>query len=109
MAREIQRTGRSTAVASLAWVLMPDHLHWLIQLQQGSLNELMQQLKSRSAISLNAIMGGTGPIWQKGYHDRAIRQDEDLRAVARYVVANPLRAGLAQHIGEYPFWDACWL
>ncbi|WP_369958761.1 transposase [Pseudomonas benzenivorans] len=109
MAREIRRAERSTAIASLAWVLMPDHLHWLIQLQQGSLQQLMQQLKSRSAISLNEIMGGTGPVWQKGYHDRAIRQDEDLRAVARYIVANPLRAGLVEHIGEYPYWDACWL
>lgn len=88
---------------------MPDHLHWLVQLKTGSLNQLMQRLKSRSAISLNRLHGTHGAIWQKGYHDRAIRDEEDLRDVARYIVANPLRAGLVKRIGDYPFWDATWL
>ncbi|MGH8412134.1 MAG: REP-associated tyrosine transposase, partial [Pseudomonas sp.] len=38
-----------------------------------------------------------------------IRRDEDLPAVARYIVANPLRAGLVEKIGDYPLWDAVWL
>jgi len=37
------------------------------------------------------------------------RCDEGLRAVARYVIANPVRAGLAERVGDYPFWDAVWL
>jgi len=41
--------------------------------------------------------------------DHALRSDEDLRAVARYVIANPVRAGLAQRVGGYPFWDAVWI
>jgi len=48
-------------------------------------------------------------IWQPGFHDRALRRQEDLRAVARYVVANPIRAGLAETVGDYALWDACWL
>jgi REP element-mobilizing transposase RayT len=48
-------------------------------------------------------------VWQPGYHDHAVRQDEDLRAMARYVVANPVRAGLVKDIGDYPHWDAVWL
>jgi putative transposase len=48
-------------------------------------------------------------LWQKGYHDRAIRREEDLLAVARYIVANPLRAGLVKRVGDYPLWDAVWL
>ena len=47
--------------------------------------------------------------WQTNYYDHAIRQDEDLRKVARYIVANPLRAGLVEQIGDYPLWDAMWL
>jgi hypothetical protein len=38
-----------------------------------------------------------------------LRQDEDVARVARYVVANPLRAGLVKRIGDYPLWDAAWL
>jgi len=48
-------------------------------------------------------------LWQKGYFDRALRREEDLKAMARYIVANPLRAGLVEHIGQYPLWDAIWL
>ena len=45
----------------------------------------------------------------RGLHDHAVRSDEDFRALARYVVANPLRAGLVSQIGDYPLWDAAWL
>ncbi|CAD5107964.1 REP-associated tyrosine transposase [Zestomonas carbonaria] len=95
---------------SQAWVVMPDHLHWLVQLESLPLQALMQRLKSRSAIAIDRAAGNAGNrLWQKGFHDHALRQEEDLAAVARYVVANPLRAGLVTRIGDYPHWDAIWL
>jgi REP element-mobilizing transposase RayT len=66
-------------------------------------------VKSRSAIEINRLLGRRGRIWQKGFHDHAIRKEEDLRAVARYVVANPVRAGLVQSVRDYPHWDARWI
>ncbi|HEY4530810.1 MAG TPA: hypothetical protein VIG97_10885 [Luteimonas sp.] len=51
---------------------------------------------------------GGGP-WQPGFHDRALRAEEDLLAVARYVVANPIRAGLCRGFGAWPYWDAVWI
>lgn len=109
LAQEIHWIGQSDVIDSLAWVIMPDHLHWLVQLKTGSLSQLMQRLKSRSAVATNATRRTHGAIWQKGFHDRAIRDEEDLRNVARYIVANPLRAGLVNRLGDYPFWDAVWL
>jgi len=50
-----------------------------------------------------------GPVWQKGYYDHALRDEENLAAVARYIVANPLRAGLARNVADYPLWDAVWI
>ncbi len=94
---------------SLAWVLMPDHLHWLFVLEGMALSDLIRQVKSRSAIAVNRMLNRQGPVWQAGFHDHAIRAEEDLRSVARYIVANPLRAGLVQRIGDYPLWDAVWL
>jgi putative transposase len=88
---------------TLAFVVMPDHLHWLLRLQQGSLSDSVGRIKSISAKRLG------GPIWQAGFHDRALRREEDLPSVARYVVANPLRAGLVTRVGLYPHWDAIWL
>ncbi|MNQ47860.1 Transposase IS200 like protein [compost metagenome] len=109
VAREIHATRGSTTLQTLAWVLMPDHLHWLVQLQTGTLEEHVQRLKSRSAIGLNALRNGSGRLWQKGFHDHALRREEDVRAVARYVVANPLRARLVTRLADYPFWNAIWL
>jgi putative transposase len=48
-------------------------------------------------------------LWQDGYYDRALRKEEDLQQIARYIVANPLRAKLVNKIGDYPLWDAVWL
>jgi REP element-mobilizing transposase RayT len=94
---------------TLAFVVMPDHFHWLIQLQKGSLGQLMCQAKSLSARTINAETGRTGSLWQQSFHDRALRRDEDLVKLARYVVANPLRAGVVGKLGDYPLWDAIWV
>jgi putative transposase len=96
-------------VNSLAWVVMPDHFHWLVELQQGSLADLMQKTKSMSTKTVNQFTGRKVTLWQKGFHDRALRREEDLVKVARYVVANPLRSGLVEKLGDYPLWDAIWV
>lgn len=94
----------------LAWVLMPDHWHGLIELAEGQeLARVMQRFKSRSAYEVGQALGRRGRIWQPGYHDHALRADEDVRRAARYLVANPIRAGLADSVGGYAFWDAVWL
>jgi REP element-mobilizing transposase RayT len=45
-------------------------------------------------------------LWQKGFHDRAIRTEADLPAIGRYIVTNPVRAGLVSRVGAYPHRDA---
>lgn len=104
---EMRQLNDANLVNSLAWVIIPDHLHWLFQLNEPlNLSEFVKKLKARSSLAINARIGRQGPVWQRGFHDHAIRSDEDLRAVARYIIANPLRAGLVKHIGDYPLWDA---
>ena len=98
-------------VESLAFVVMPDHLHWLFQLgATGRLHEVMHSLKRQSARGVNILLGRTGsPVWQSGFFDRALRKEDDLKAIARYIVANPIRAGLCRRVGDYPLWDAKWV
>ena len=89
---------------------MPDHLHGLLQLgERDELSVVVNRLKSASARYANRALGRTGAVWAKAFHDHALRSDEDLQNVARYVVANPLRAGLVTQGGDYPFWNAVWL
>jgi hypothetical protein len=67
---------------------------------------------SAAASALHKVAAGCRShkgVWQPGYFDRALRAEEDVREVARYIVANPLRAGLCRQIGDYPLWDALWL
>ncbi len=94
---------------SLAFVVMPDHLHWLVQLREKSLAQLMCRIKSRSSLTINRALGRKGRLWQKGYHDRGVRHEEDLKDFARYVVHNPIRAGLVGRVHDYPLWDVWWL
>lgn len=87
--------------SSQAWVLMPDHMHWLVQLgEELQLDELVRRVKSASAQRVNRLRGHSGALWQQGYYDHLIRDDENLRDVARYIVANPLRAGLVKRVGD---------
>ncbi len=107
---EMRRLQEQNLLDSFAWVLMPDHLHWLLQLNGPlALSTLVKVFKGRTARQLGLLLPNSRSIWQKGFHDHAIRREEDLRKIARYIVANPLRAGLVERIGEYPFWDARWL
>ena len=66
-------------------------------------------MKSQAAALIRKNACGRGSIWHRGFHDRAIRRDEDLVVIAKYLVANPLRAGLVTEIGDYPHWDSVWV
>jgi REP element-mobilizing transposase RayT len=104
------RNAQSESMAeSLAWVIMPDHFHWLVELKESDLPQLMRKVKSGSALAVTRAKNEPFKLWQKGYHDRAIRQESKIILAARYIVANPLRAGLVKRYGDYPLWDAVWL
>jgi putative transposase len=95
---------------TLCFVVMPDHIHWLMQLERDStLSSIVQQLKSCVTKQIRRQNLYRRSVWRRGFHDRAIRKEADLRDVARYIVLNPLRAGLVEKIGDYPHWDAMWL
>ena len=97
-------------VESIAFVLMPDHFHWLFSLGSYlSLSTIIASIKRTSSRKLNQLNKKIGSIWQKGYYDHALRKEEDIKKISRYIVANPLRAGLVDQIGDYPLWDAKWL
>lgn len=106
--RQVAKAMHDRSVASvaetLAFVVMPDHVHWLLRLLgSASLGEAVRRLKAKVSL----VFGHS--VWQRGFYDHALRRDEDLVSVARYVVANPVRAGLVRRVGDYPHWDAVWL
>ena len=99
--REEEALGRAR---TLTFVVMPDHLQWLVELgRSASLSRVVRTVKSVSSHRLGSA------VWQPGFHDHALRKEEDILDTARYIVANPLRAGLVDRLGDYPHWDAVWL
>lgn len=95
---------------TIAFVVMPDHVHWLMQLDgELDLAGCMQRIKGTSAREINKLSTIKTKVWQPGYYDHMLRDDEDLRATVRYIVANPVRANIVEKVGDYPFWNAVWL
>ena len=86
------------------FVVMPDHLHWLFVL--GDLSDRSQTVHAVKSISSRHI--GRSP-WQRGFHDHAIRDEEDIKPIARYIIANPIRAGIVRTLRDYSHWDAAWI
>lgn len=87
----------------LAYCLMPDHLHALVEAvsEQSDFPAFVKRFKQITGFTHRRDLGQA--LWQHGYHERILRNDEASEAVARYILANPIRAGLAREIGEYPF------
>ena len=105
----IQQSARLGYCHSLAWVVMPNHVHWMMTLAECSkLSSLVAATKGRASRGLQAEAGLQLPIWQPGFYEHQIRLDEDLRQQARYLIANPLRAGLVSSLDDYPYWWATW-
>ena len=92
-----------TGVALHAYCLMPDHVHLLLSPSLvcdvitfvGQFKNLAQRAAWRFGIQ--------GSFWQKGFYDHFIRTDEQLTAAIRYILENPIRAGLVHDINDYPF------
>ena len=93
----------------LVWVLMPDHWHGLLQLGGESLGRVMHRFKACASRALHESCGLDGTPWARSFHDHALRADEDIKAAARYIIGNPVRAGLAESVLAYPYWNAIWL
>lgn len=107
---ELRRLHDQGEVGSLAFVVMPEHLHWLFVLgEKHDLSDVVRLLKGRSANRVGRVVEVQRPLWQRAFFDHAVRREEDIRRIARYIVANPLRRGLVDSIRDYPLWDAIWV
>jgi REP element-mobilizing transposase RayT len=81
----------------LAWCVMPNHVHVLIETQPGhSVSNVVHSWKSFTANAINRLIGREGTLWMPEYHDRYIRDDGHLKAVVEYIENNPVKAGLVE-------------
>ena len=106
VAEEIRESDNQDRSDTFAYVVMPDHLHWLFALRpHQTLSSVVQHVKGRSSFRINKARRSSGAIWQAGFHDHAVRAEESLETLGNYVVHNPVRAGLVNGVHEYPLWE----
>jgi putative transposase len=82
---------------------MPDHLHVLAEgcREDANTARFVMRLRQVSGYAYRQRSGAR--LWQDGYHDHVLRKEDASLEIARYIVANPVRAGLCAHPREYPY------
>jgi putative transposase len=100
---QFRRTAHTWSFAILAYCFMPDHVHLLIEggSPDADLKRLAKRLKQGSAQTWVFRRGHR--LWQEGYYDRVLRAEDDAKRVARYILGNPVRAGLVACPRDYPY------
>jgi type I restriction enzyme R subunit len=79
----------------VAWVVMPNHVHALVTPRHGfALGKILHSWKSFSAHEINKQAGKLGDVWQHETYDHIVRDPDSMWHFAKYIVDNPLQAGL---------------
>lgn len=97
------RVCRKEQFVILAYCFMPDHVHVLIEgvREDADARKFIVKAKQCSAHAYASRFGQR--LWQPFGYEHVLRDDEKVQVVARYIVENPVRAGLATTVLEYPF------
>ncbi len=91
----------------LAWCVMPNHVHALIETQAGwPLAGILHSWKSFTGNKANALLARDNEFWQREYLDRYVRNAEHYEKVFSYIEENPVKAGLAKIKAEWPWSSA---
>ncbi len=107
MVRESLLRSDNVRYKLLAWVIMPNHIHFLIKPINGvSLSDIMQKFKSYTSHEANKLLDRKGKFWQEDYFDRYIRDYAHYEKTIAYIHNNPLRAGLCESHDEWQFSSA---
>lgn len=87
----------------ICYCVMSNHVHFIAYKCQKPLHRIMHSLKSYTANECNAILEREGAFWQREYFDRIVRDRNDLDKKIKYVLNNPVKAGLVGKWSEYEF------
>jgi len=97
--RSAMRSGRATIHD---FVAMPNHVHILITVPgEMSLEKVMQLIKGGFSFRAHKELGFGGEVWQRGFSDVRINDEESHRQHRAYIENNPVKAGLANSPDEY--------
>ncbi len=93
-------------VAATHYTIMPNHWHALISPLPEcgrSLSQIIKRLKGRSARRIRQQIGGCGPVWQREWFDRWMRDDHEREKTVHCIQQNPMRARLVDNRESHPW------
>lgn len=102
------RAYRYDDLGILAFVLMPNHIHLVARRGREPLGTAMRRLLGSHAMRFNRKYGRCGHLFQNRFKSKPCKTDEYLIHLVRYVHANPVRAGLVAHAGDYRYSSRWW-
>jgi putative transposase len=86
------------------FVVMPDHVHFLLTVaDEMTIEKAMHLVKGRFSHRLSHELGYKGEVWQRGFSEVQVIGSESFEKHREYIAQNPVKAGLASAINEYPF------
>jgi REP element-mobilizing transposase RayT len=92
----------------LAWVIMPNHVHVMVEQMAGyPLGDVIHAWKSFTAKEANKQLGASGSFWEPDYFDRFIRDQAHFDIAVHYIHENPVKAGLVASAEGWQ-WSSAW-
>lgn len=86
---------------------MPNHIHVLFTILDGfSLAGILHSWKSFTAHQANRVLNSTSSFWQREYFDTLVKSERQLEFVIRYILNNPVKAGLCPEVFQWPWTGA---
>lgn len=89
----------------ICYCIMPNHFHLVFELLQNNkgISKIMQSIKRISARDCNTILSRSGAFWQDESFDRWVRDEKELYFVIRYILLNPVTAGLVNDWKDWKY------
>jgi len=87
----------------ICYCVMPNHVHLVFELlnRDKSVSALMHSIKRVSSYKSNIHLNHSGKFWQDESYDRLIRDEKELYFIIKYVLNNPVKAGLVEKWDEW--------
>ncbi len=89
-----------------AYCLMGNHVHLLLQTGEESLSQVMKRIGTRFVVWYNTKYSRTGHLFQDRYRSEPVQDNAYFLTVLRYILYNPVKAGICQAADQYPFSSA---
>jgi putative transposase len=100
------RTSREQRIAIVAYCVMPDHVHLLVdgESDDADLTQFVKLAKQHTGYWFKRKQGKR--LWQKGYYEHVLRDEERTENVVLYIIANPVRKNMVERPLDYPHWGS---